>query len=57
VKIPPSGRQAELVHGDQRATVVEVGGGLRDWRVGDRPVLDGYDLSAQCTWGRAVSCC
>ena len=52
MSIPPSGRQAELVHGDQRVTVVEVGGGLRDWRVGERPVLDGYDLSAQCTWGR-----
>ncbi len=52
MSIPPSGRQAELVHGDQRVTVVEVGGGLRDWRVGDRPVLDGYDLAAQCTWGR-----
>jgi len=52
VSIPPSGRQAELVHGDQRVIVVEVGGGLRDWRVGGWPVLDGYELSAQCTWGR-----
>jgi aldose 1-epimerase len=52
VPIPPSGRQAEIVHGDQRATVVEVGGGLRDYRIGERPVLDGYDVSAQCTWGR-----
>jgi aldose 1-epimerase len=52
VPIPPSGQQAEIVHGDQRATVVEVGGGLRDYHVGERPVLDGYGVSAQCTWGR-----
>ena len=52
MRIPPSGAQAELVHGDQRATVVEVGGGLRHWRIGDRAVLDGYHVSARCTWGR-----
>ena len=37
-----SGRQTELRHGDQRAVVVEVGGGLREYWHGDRPVLDGY---------------
>jgi aldose 1-epimerase len=52
VRIPPSGRQVEIVHGDQRVTVVEVGAGLRDYRVGDRPVLDGYAVAEQCTWGR-----
>jgi aldose 1-epimerase len=52
VRIAPSGRQVEIVHGDQRAVVVEVGGGLREFLVGDWPVLDGYDVSAQCTWGR-----
>jgi aldose 1-epimerase len=52
VSVPPSGRQAELVRGNQRVTVVQVGGGLPGWRVGDRPVLAGYGLSAPCTWGR-----
>ena len=50
--IPPSGAQAELRHGGLRATVVEVGGGLRELSVDGRPVLDGYDLAAECTWGR-----
>src|SRR6478609_2457105 len=40
--LPPSGRQYELRHGDQRAVVVEVGGGLRLYEVGGRPVLDAY---------------
>jgi aldose 1-epimerase len=49
---PPSGAQVELSYADQRATVVEVGGGLRSYEVGGRPVLDGYDRSAMCTGGR-----
>lgn len=40
----PSGEQFELVRGDQRATIVEVGGGIREYVVGDRPVLDPYPL-------------
>lgn len=44
--VPPSGRQIELAHGDQRATVVEVGGGLRSYVAGDRVVLDGYPIDA-----------
>jgi len=43
--IPPSGEQHELAFGDQRAVVVEVGGGLRTY--GD--VLDGYAVSEMCT--------
>lgn len=39
----PSGRQHQIRHGEQRAVVVEVGGGVRRYDVGDRPVLDGYD--------------
>jgi len=46
--IPPSGEQHELVFGDRRAVVVEVGGGLRTY--GD--VLDGYALDEMCTSGR-----
>ena len=48
----PSGTQFELVHGDQRVTVVEVGGGLRRYEVGDREVLDGYGEHELCRSGR-----
>ncbi len=44
----PSGEQFEIAHGSQRATVVEVGGGVREYRVGDRPVLDPYPVEAMC---------
>lgn len=49
---PPSGRQYELVHGDQRAVVVEVGAGLRLYEVGGRPVLDSYGEGEMCRSGR-----
>jgi len=39
---PPSGEQFELRHGEQRAVVVEVGGGLREYALGSRALLDGY---------------
>jgi aldose 1-epimerase len=45
---PPSGEQVTLRHGEQRATVVEVGGGVREYHVGDRPVLHPYDRDAMC---------
>jgi len=45
---PPSGRQFEIVDGAQRATVVEVGGGVREYVVGERAVLDPYPLEAMC---------
>jgi aldose 1-epimerase len=48
----PSGFQAELVHGDQRAVVVGVGGGVRTYYVGEREVLDGYGVDEECTSGR-----
>jgi aldose 1-epimerase len=46
--IPPSGRQYEIRHGEQVAAVVEVGGGVREYRVGERAVLDPYPLHAMC---------
>jgi aldose 1-epimerase len=49
---PPSGEQIEIALGDQKAVVVEVGGGLRSYSVGGRDVLDGYDVDKQCTSGR-----
>jgi aldose 1-epimerase len=48
----PSGEQFELVHSDQRAVVVEVGGGLRTYSAGGRDLLDGYALDAPSTSGR-----
>lgn len=46
--VAPSGEQFELVSGEQRATIVEVGGGIRSYDWGDRPVLHPYDLDAMC---------
>ena len=48
----PSGDQVLLRHGDHRAVVVEVGGGLRSYALGDWEVLDGYAESEQCSGGR-----
>jgi aldose 1-epimerase len=52
VALPPSGTQIELVHGDQRAVVVEVGGGVRTYAAGGRELLDGYAADAMCVSGR-----
>ena len=41
---PPSGEQFEIVHGEQRATIVEVGGGIRAYVDGTRDVLESYPL-------------
>jgi aldose 1-epimerase len=48
----PTGDQIELVHGDQRAVVVRVGGGLRTYDVAGRTVVDGFDVSARVEGGR-----
>lgn len=45
---PPSGEQFEIVAGEQRAVVVEVGGGIRLYEVAGRPVLDPYPLEEVC---------
>ena len=52
--LPPSGRQVRLSASGQTAVVVEVGGGLRDYRVDGRPVLDGYAEDEVCTGGRGL---
>ncbi|NEK56801.1 aldose 1-epimerase family protein [Geodermatophilus sabuli] len=49
---PPTGEQFVLRSGDAEVTVVEVGGGLRTYRCGDREVLDGYDAGEAATDGR-----
>lgn len=51
----PSGEQYEIRSGDTRATVVEVGGALRELVVGDRPLLDGYAVHEVCTGARGQS--
>jgi aldose 1-epimerase len=48
----PSGRQVEIHHGPHRAVAVEVGGGLREFEVDGRPVLEGYPLEAMADGGR-----
>ena len=40
--LSPSGEQFEIAFEDQRAVVVEVGGGLRTYSVDGREVIDGY---------------
>jgi len=50
--VPVSGRQVELAVGDLRATVVEVGGGVRAFTNGARPVLDGYGLDETATFAQ-----
>jgi aldose 1-epimerase len=50
--IAPSGHQVELVCGDQRAIVTEVGAGLRSYGVGSLHVLDGYNENEMCSGGR-----
>jgi aldose 1-epimerase len=48
MRVPPSGEQFEIADGDQRATIVEVGGGVREYLVAGRQVLDPYPLDAVC---------
>ena len=48
----PSGEQWTLRRGRQEATVVEVGGGLRTYRVDDTDVVAGYADDEVCRAGR-----
>ena len=48
----PSGEQWVIAHGGQEVTVVEVGGGLREYRHGGVDVLAGYGVDEQCRAGR-----
>ena len=52
MSMPPSGEQFELAFEDQRAVVVELGGGLRTYTVGERSVLEGYGVDEMATGGR-----
>ena len=44
----PSGRQFEIRFGSQRATIVEVGGGIRAYSVGGLDVLEPYAREQMC---------
>ncbi|MDN5865268.1 MAG: hypothetical protein L0I62_08645, partial [Gammaproteobacteria bacterium] len=46
--LPPSGTQWEIKHGSARATVVEVGGGIREYVRDGIDVLDPFPLDAMC---------
>src|SRR5262245_38745648 len=48
----PTGAQHVIGHGDQLATVVQVGGGLRAYEVAGFPVLDGYPEDEMARHGR-----
>jgi aldose 1-epimerase len=45
---PPSGEQFEIARGDQRATIVEVGGGIRRYEVAGREVLESFPIDRMC---------
>jgi aldose 1-epimerase len=46
--VAPSGEQFEIVSGEQRAVIVEVGGGVREYSVAGRPVLQAYPVGEIC---------
>jgi aldose 1-epimerase len=48
----PTGAQHAICRGEQRATVVQVGGGLREYEVAGFPVLDGYGEDEMASSGR-----
>jgi aldose 1-epimerase len=50
--ISPSGRQLEISAGDQKAVIVEVGGGLRSYSVGGRNIIDGFAADEMSSSGR-----
>jgi aldose 1-epimerase len=50
----PSGEQFEIVSGEHRATVVEVGGGVRAYEVAGRPVLEPYSIDAIADGGHGA---
>jgi aldose 1-epimerase len=47
-----SGEQIEIAHAEQRAVIVEVGGGLRTYTAAGNALLDGYDAGEMSSSGR-----
>lgn len=50
----PSGKQVCIARDAQRATIVEVGGGIRTYEIGGAAVLDGYRVDEPCTFARGL---
>lgn len=50
----PSGEQVEFRSGDQRAVVVQQGGGIRTYDVAGSAVLDGYPVEEMVSGGRGL---
>jgi aldose 1-epimerase len=48
----PSGEQITIAAGDQQATVVEIGAGLRSYSAGGRDLVDGYRANEMSSAGR-----
>jgi aldose 1-epimerase len=46
--LAPSGDQFEIVHGEQHATIVEVGAGVREYAVAEQEVLQPYGMAEMC---------
>jgi len=51
-RVPPSGEQHRITHGDAEAHVTQVGATLRSYTVAGTHVLDGFDESSRATDGR-----
>jgi galactose mutarotase-like enzyme len=51
-RTPPTGAQHVLTRGEQTAVVTETGATLRDYRVGDRLLVDGFPEDARPDGGR-----
>ncbi|MET0143330.1 MAG: aldose 1-epimerase family protein [Leifsonia flava] len=49
--LPLSGRQFEISHGAQHATVTEVGATLRVYHVADEPIIDGFGVDDMASGG------
>ncbi|MGW7202884.1 gluconokinase, GntK/IdnK-type [Streptomyces sp. NPDC054837] len=52
VSAGPTGEQWQLRRGGQRASIVQLGGALREYVVNDRPLLDGFTGDSAITGGR-----
>lgn len=50
--IAPSGEQFTIAAGDQKAVVVQVGGGLRSYSAAGRELVDGYEADEMSSSGR-----
>lgn len=54
MSLAPSGTQFEIGCGAHRATVVQVGGGIRAYSHHGQPVLDGYGVQEMCGGARGT---